>query len=46
MRVREITATGEFFDKTFPLKGGESTSDFVFAPIDLATVSALTYKDN
>lgn len=43
-RVREVTATGEFFDKTFPLKGGESTSDFVFAPVDLATVSALTYK--
>jgi len=43
-RMREVTLTGEFFDKTFPLKGGESTNDFVFAPVDLVTVSSLIYK--
>lgn len=44
-RVREVTATGEFFDMVFPLNGGESTSEFCFHATDLAIVSALIYND-
>ena len=45
-RLRKLRADDSFFDGTYPLKGGESTSEFVFPATDLATIQALTFKDN